>query len=101
LEQPFSISFAPEATRELGEAVAYYEQLQQGLGKAFVKEIEAALALIKRWPKSCPVEFLHTRRLLVNRFPYKLLYRFENQQITILAVAHQHRAPLYWLHRGS
>jgi hypothetical protein len=57
LEQAFSISFAPEATRELGEAVAYYEQLQQGLGKAFVKEIEAALALIKRWPKSCPVDY--------------------------------------------
>ena len=93
------IVFSPEARREFLEAERYYNRQTPGLGDEFRAEIKAALPRIKDWPLSCPLELGDIRRLTLSRFPYKLLYSVEDDHIYIIAVAHQHRHPVYWLDR--
>lgn len=91
--------FSPEARRELEEAERYHERQTQGLGSAFRASVKEALPRIRTWPLSCPVERGEIRRLTLSRFPYKLLYSVESDHLYVIAVAHQHREPDYWLER--
>ena len=36
---------------------------------------------------------------LVKRFPYGVVYNYENEEISILAVMHLYREPDYWKYR--
>jgi toxin ParE1/3/4 len=40
-------------------------------------------------------------RATLSRFPYKLLYAIEADYIYLIAVAHQHRKPDYWIGRDT
>lgn len=39
------------------------------------------------------------RRALFPRFPYAMIFLITDDVIHVLAVAHQYRAPGYWLYR--
>ena len=65
----------------------------------FRKDIQQALRRLRRWPLAAPVERGDIRRLILSRFPYKLLYSVEADRIYVIAVAHLHRAPDYWVDR--
>ena len=91
--------FSPEARQEFDEAEHYYNRQVPGLGARLRAEIRTALPRIRRWPFSCPRERGDIRRLTLSRFPYKLLYSVESDHIYIIAVAHQHREPSYWIDR--
>jgi hypothetical protein len=41
----------------------------------------------------------HARRILLDRFPYSVIYRASADEILIIAVAHLRRRPGYWRHR--
>lgn len=92
---------APEAKLEFDAAKHYYEQQVPGLGAAFHEEIRSALRRLHQWPLACPVEQNDIRRLVLGRFPYKLLYSVEADCIYIIAIAHQHRNPDYWVGRNE
>jgi plasmid stabilization system protein ParE len=93
------IEFSPEAQAEVVDAVHYYERQVSGLGARFRAEIGDALKRLQHWPLAAPVERGDIRRLMLSRFPYKLLYSVETDCIYIIAVAHLHRAPEYWIER--
>ncbi|WP_341646799.1 type II toxin-antitoxin system RelE/ParE family toxin [Thauera sp. SDU_THAU2] len=90
------ILFAPEARLEFEDARTYYERQQPRLGQRPQQDTRQALQRIRLWPFSCPIETGEIRRLLLSRFPYKLLYSVEKDHLYIIAFAHQHRAPEYW-----
>lgn len=93
------IIFSPEARFEFEEAERYYNRLAAYLGKEFRSEVRSALPRLQRWPLSFAMESDEIRRLLLSRFPYKLLYSIESDHIYVIAVAHQHREPNYWVDR--
>ncbi|MCD5390882.1 hypothetical protein LR007_03360 [candidate division NPL-UPA2 bacterium] len=41
----------------------------------------------------CPPEYKRTRKSLVKRFPYKIIYLVEKERIIVLAVIHGKRSP--------
>lgn len=90
------VIFSPEARLEFEDAERYYDKQVEGQGSRFRAEVKAALSRMRAWPLACPEERSGIRRLLLSRFPYKLLYSLENDQIYVIAVAHQHRQPDYW-----
>jgi plasmid stabilization system protein ParE len=96
-----SLIFSPEARWEFEEAERYYERQAPGLGAAFRAAIKEALPRIRAWPLSCPVERGSIRRLVLSRFPYKLLYSVESDHLYVIAVVHQHREPEYWVGRAN
>ncbi|MCE5360424.1 hypothetical protein [Candidatus Igneacidithiobacillus taiwanensis] len=93
------IAFSPEAKLEFEDGERYYERQVTGLGARFRTEVREALSRLRHWPLAAPVEHGDIRRLILSRFPYKLLYSVEPDLIYIVAVAHLHRAPDYWIER--
>lgn len=91
--------FHPEAEEELDKAVAYYEECHPGLGLEFAKEVYTAIARIMIYPQACTPMTKRTRRSLINRFPFGLIYRMESDTLQIIAVANLHRRPGYWKKR--
>lgn len=93
------MEFSDEAKAEFRDAENYYELLMPGLGVRFRLEVQVALERLRLWPLAAPVEKGKIRRLVLSRFPYKLLYTLIEDSIYIIAVAHSHRAPDYWIER--
>ena len=90
---------APEARLEFEAARRYYAQQSPGLGEAFHAQVRGALQRIRNWPLAGPVERGGIRRATLGRFPYKVLYAIEADHIYLIAIAHQHRHPEYWVRR--
>jgi plasmid stabilization system protein ParE len=91
--------FHPDAKEELDRAVAYYEQCQPGLGLEFAEEVYATIARIIQYPNAWSTLSKNSRRCLVNRFPYGVIYQIKSRTLRIIAVAHLHRRPGYWKER--
>jgi len=91
--------FAKLARAEMAEAKRYYERQQRGLGVTFQHEAAVSAKRILEQPLVWQVETEPVRRYLFNRFPYKMLYVIRGEHIVVLAVAHQHRHPDYWIQR--
>jgi plasmid stabilization system protein ParE len=94
------VVFLEPAARELQSAVRYYELELAGLGQQFKQEVRRAVRRITEYPEAWSIERDSIRRCLLHRFPYKLLYAIRDQQIIVLAVAHQHRKPDYWVEKN-
>jgi|ERR1035437_3309309 plasmid stabilization system protein ParE len=91
--------FAREAQAEFEEVQRYYEQEEAGLGEAFAESVRQGLRFVLAQPASGRIEFEDVRRVILKRFPYKLLYTVEPDHRLVVAVAHQRRQPQYWLSR--
>ena len=88
--------FIAPARREFLKEVGYYNEQQLGLGADFAAEVEAATARALAFPDTGSPASKRTRRVLVNRFPFSIVYRAEPDGIVVFAVAHQLRRPEYW-----
>ncbi len=93
------IIFSKYAKLELDDAIHFYELEFRGLGKRFKKEIKDAVLRISEHPNAWSVERGDVRKCLLHKFPYKILYSIEIDHIFIIAFAHQHRKPDFWIDR--
>ena len=93
------VVFSSLAKRELEDATNFYEMEFEGLGKQFLAEVKKSALRISEYPKAWTVERGEVRKCLLPRFPYKLLYSMEHDHIHVIAVAHLHRKPDYWVER--
>ena len=91
------VIFSKYAKQELYDATQYYEIEYQGLGKQFREEVRKVAKRISEYPEAWSVERGDVRKCILHRFPYKLLYSIEKNHIFIIAIAHQHRRPDYWV----
>jgi plasmid stabilization system protein ParE len=98
-----NVEFLAIAEREYQDAVNFYESQQPGLGLQFRTQFIRALNGIVAFPLACPGFGSRLRRYQLARFPYAIIYRYSAapRQLLILAVAHSHRKPDYWIDRAS
>lgn len=88
--------FTSSALTELTQAILYYEQRENGLGTAFLDEIEAAISRILQNPAAWHQLSPRTRRCRTHRFPFGLLYQIRNDEILITSVMDLRRDPARW-----
>jgi len=93
------IVFHPAAYEELRYAFLWYQERAQGLGDRFIEEIERAVTTVQQNPSTWPTYSHGTRRFLVHRFPFAIVYTQEEHAITVVAVMHLKRKPEYWQQR--
>jgi toxin ParE1/3/4 len=86
----------PAAEDDLAEAKAWYDAQRDGLGDELLVCVEEALDRIRRMPEAPAVIFEGARRVLVRRFPYAVIYRVDDDQISVLAIYHTRRDPRDW-----
>jgi plasmid stabilization system protein ParE len=90
------LEYVEEALHEVEAAARWYAERSVAAAEAFSIEMDAAEAAIARLPEAWP-PFVHgTRRYLLQRFPFNVVYRIEGRRILIVAVAHARRRPGYW-----
>ena len=87
------------AQRELDDAVAWYNEQTAGLGQEFLDELDRVVRRAVTFPMSCPEIEPGVRRCLLARFPYGLIYGVDGETLVVVAVAHLHREPRYWVDR--
>ncbi len=90
------VLFEPAASRELNEAADFYDREQPGLGTEFLDAVEAALVVVAENPAAFPVLLGETRKRVVGRFPYSILYWFDRTTVHVTALAHHRQRPGYW-----
>lgn len=85
------VRFAAAAREEFLAGVECY-------GARFRSAVNAAARSIGRFPKAWGAYPGHagTRRFVLRRYPFVLVYRETKVEIRVLAVAHTRRKPGYW-----
>jgi len=83
----------PEAETDLAEACDWYEKQRAGLSADFLLCVEAAIDSANHRPGTFP--FIHslTRRVLVRRFPYIVLFQDRPKATVVLGVFHARQDP--------
>jgi toxin ParE1/3/4 len=90
------VEFHEAASLEFDAAFAWYLERSERAALRFAREIERAVTLIAEAPERCPSGIRGTRRFLLKRFPFAIVYRDLPVVIQIVAVAHSRRRPSYW-----
>jgi plasmid stabilization system protein ParE len=95
------ISLTSDAEHELIEGALYYaREANAELGQTFLSEFERSIELLLEHPKFGAVWRGVTRRLPLRRFPYSIVYELRDDEVRVLAVAHQRRRPGFWKGRA-
>jgi len=93
------LEYLEEALEEAEAAARWYTERSAVAAVAFTEEMDAAETAIQRLPEAWPSYDETTRRYLLRRFPFSVVYRVEPSRILIVAVAHGRRRPGYWRSR--
>lgn len=91
--------YLPLAREELNEAASFYEARVSGLGTAFLDDVERAIEMLCENPGMGAAAGRNFRKLHVRRFPYSVIYALHNEEVVIVAIAHQRKRPGYWRRR--
>ena len=93
------VEFIEPATIELEDAIEYYNLQSTSLGYKFFDEVLETIELITKFPQLWALNSENTRKAVLRKFPFNLVYSVFNSKIFIIAVAHQNREPEYWIDR--
>ena len=89
----------PEAIAEARAAREWYQARNAEAAEAFMAELDLAIHRIEEAPRQWPPYLAETRRYLLRRFPFFVVFRETDDRLQILAVAHARRRPGYWIGR--
>jgi plasmid stabilization system protein ParE len=95
------VRYLDSAREEAFAAGDYYEQQARGLGADFFAVLDDAVEMIMAAPGIGAEYEIGSRRLVLPRFPYNLVYEVHDDLLLIVAVAHQRRHPDYWRRRRT
>ena len=95
------ILLLPEAAQEFEDAVVYFEEAEPGLGVRFRAELDTHVRWIAQNPTIPRLRDGVYRRVNLQVFPYYIANLIKNESVWILAIAHGHRRPNYWIGRRT
>lgn len=90
------IELHPIAEVEFWEAVDWYDDQKEGLGKLFARVFEKTVHAISERPAMFPIEYGQKRKAVVQKFPYIIIFEIRDDAVSILAVFHASRNPDDW-----
>ena len=95
----FNITFHPDIEHEVKASYEWYQNQAVGLGEDFLTELETAYQAIIEFPNTWPKFQNGSRRFLLSKFPFSVIYRFDQKTVYVVAVMHNSRKPGYWSER--
>jgi toxin ParE1/3/4 len=93
------VRFLPQAEAELLHEIEYYSNAKAGTGIRFQTAVEASLERVARHPMGGAPSPKGTRSVLVRGFPFSVVYRANEAELLVVAIAPHRRRPGYWLPR--
>jgi toxin ParE1/3/4 len=94
-----TIQFHELAQSELKYAAKEYASYHSDLGREFIATVERTLERLSVFPDSGTPYVAETRRVVLGRFPYSVVYLRDDESIIVVAIAHHRRFPGYWKER--
>ncbi|TPV95419.1 MAG: type II toxin-antitoxin system RelE/ParE family toxin [Myxococcales bacterium FL481] len=93
------LSTHPDAEAEFLAAVAWYSERSPKTARRFLSLVRRTMQSIAASPTH-GVPFDHgTRRRVLKQFPFSVIYLEDDNEVTIIAIAHARRRPSYWVDR--
>jgi plasmid stabilization system protein ParE len=90
------VVWLPEASADLEEARAWYENRRPELGERFALAVERTVEAITEHPLQFPVVHRGRRRAGVRLFPYGIFFEVQEHRIVVIACFHGRRNPKRW-----
>jgi plasmid stabilization system protein ParE len=91
--------FHPDAESEFVAAFQWYWNRNHSAADAFDDAVMSGIRLIQRNPMVWP-DYVHgTKKYVVPKFPYNIVFRCIEAELQVIAVAHHRRRPAYWVDR--
>jgi plasmid stabilization system protein ParE len=91
--------FHPEAKKEFREAILWYRDRNPNAATEFRVAVSGAVKEVAKTPHRWPKHLHGTRRFVLGRFPFSIVYLDAAEFVNIVAVAHSKRKPGYWKRR--
>ena len=92
----FAVEFHPLAADEAQAAERWYRERNETASGRFQRELDRAIERISERPEAGSPYLSNTRRILLRRYPFFVVYRVRGDNVQIVAVAHARRRPGYW-----
>ena len=92
----FAVEFHPLAADEAQAAQRWYRERNETASGRFQRELDRAIERIAERSETGSPYLTNTRRVLLRRFPFFIVYRVRGGVLEIVAVAHARRRPGYW-----
>ena len=93
------VRFLKTAQSEVDDAVAWFDSQSRNLGTQFLDDLDRTIRRIAAYPLASTKIEEDLRRCLLSKFPYGIIYGLDSDTIIVIAVAHLHREPRYWIDR--
>jgi toxin ParE1/3/4 len=96
-----NVIFRPLAVEDIAEAATWYEARSPGLGDELIDEVLAATRRAQQNPELFRIVHRegNVRRVLTNRFPYRVFFSVVDDILYVHAVLHGARHDRRWTER--
>ena len=82
----FKLLLKEEANSDIVKAYFYYESKRTGLGDQFIQSLQSYFERLQEFPELFPKKYGDFRESVINRFPYVIIYRIEDDVVYILSI---------------
>ena len=89
----------PEAADEFEDAAEYNDHQKAGLGQRYRDDVDRHIRWITEHPEVPRIRPGGYRRVNLKVFPYYVACVLHQGAVWVLAIAHGHRKPEYWIGR--
>ncbi len=87
----YSLRLLPKADADYHEAIEWYKARSADTAMLFIKEVSDVLKLLENNPDRYSYHIEPYRRVLLKSFPYKMVYKIEEDKVLIYALYHTAR----------
>jgi toxin ParE1/3/4 len=87
------------AIQELERAVDRYAERSPRVAAAFFDSVRKAVGQLEAFPESAPILEPPIRRLIVQAYPFSVLYYLKDETVVIVAIMHHRQEPGCWRDR--
>jgi toxin ParE1/3/4 len=91
--------FHPEAREEFRQAICWYRARNFSISTELRVTVSTTIRIVVDAPLRWPTYLHGTRRFVLQRFPFSIVYLDDPDLVVIIAVAHSKRRPGYWKER--
>jgi plasmid stabilization system protein ParE len=95
----YRLVFLPEAWEDIYEAAVWYRQRDPLVAREFTRRVKAATKRISQNPLRFPLLDGEARHLVLDHYPYSIIYLIAEEEVVILSCFHQRRDPAEWKRR--
>ena len=87
------------ADRDFIEYFSRYAKESLGLAKKFKENIKQEIEFLSNAPFACAAISKEARQTITHKFPFRIIFIIEDDNIVIIAILHHKRSPAIWQKR--